>query len=186
MGSRFRLRILDFDIENRPLAYLGQGFTTAEVTAIAWGWMGDPKSITVRLLGVHDPGAMLDDFRNVYDQADIVTGHFIRAHDLPIINAALMEAGLPLLDQKLTVDTKLDMVKRKDLSGSQENLAAMFGLPEKKAHMSNTKWREANRLTPDGLKLTEQRAKSDVRQHMAMYKHMLERGMLKAPRVWRP
>ena len=29
------LRVLDFDIENRPLSYLGSDFTTAEVTAIA-------------------------------------------------------------------------------------------------------------------------------------------------------
>ena len=184
MGSK--LQILDFDIENRPLAYLGQGFTTAEITAIAWGWMGKPKTIQVRMLGVHDPGAMLDEFRHAYDQADVVTGHYIRAHDLPIINAAMIEFGLPILDAKLTVDTKLDLVKRKDLSASQENMSSMFGIREGKAHMSNTKWREANRLTPEGLKMSEKRAAGDVRQHMAMYKIMVERNLLKAPRVWRP
>lgn len=181
-----KLRILDFDCENRPLAYLGQGFTTAEVTCIAWCWTDDLGSLTSRLLGVHDPGAMLDDFRRVYDLADMVTGHYIRMHDLPIINAALMEAGLPGLEQKLTCDTKLDLVKRKDLSASQENLASMLGLPEMKAHMSNTNWREANRLTPEGLKLTAERAMSDVVQHMALRKELLKRELLGPPRVWRP
>jgi hypothetical protein len=181
-----KLRILDFDIENRPLAYLGHDYTTAEVTAIAWCWVGEPKTLTCRLLGVHDPGAMLSDFWSVYDEADLVTGHYIRMHDLPIINAALMEFGMPGLDEKLTCDTKLDLVKRKDLSTSQENLSSMLGISEMKAHMSNTSWREANRLTPEGLKLTAERVMSDVVQHMAMRKRLIERELLGPPRMWRP
>jgi hypothetical protein len=38
-------RVLDFDIENRPLTYLGSDFTTAEVTAIAWAWT-DARDVT--------------------------------------------------------------------------------------------------------------------------------------------
>jgi hypothetical protein len=129
---------------------------------------------------------MLDDFYRVYCEADLVTGHYIRMHDLPMLNAAYMEWGLPGLSEKLTCDTKLDLVKRKDLSASQENLASMLGLSERKAHMSNTMWREANRMTPEGLKLTAERVMNDVVQHMAMRKRMLEREMLGPPRMWRP
>jgi hypothetical protein len=42
---------LDFDIENRPLTYLGSDFTTAEVTAIAWAWTDAPQHVTCHLLG---------------------------------------------------------------------------------------------------------------------------------------
>ena len=180
------IRVLDFDIENRPLAYLGQGFTTAEVTAIAACWVGEPKSIVCWVLGREYPDLMLREFRKLYDQADMVTGHYIRNHDLPILNGAMMEYGFHPLDEKLTSDTKNDLVKKKDLSASQENLASMLGLPEMKAHMSNTNWREANRLTPEGLRLTAERAMSDVIQHMALRKRLLERGLLGPPRVWKP
>lgn len=180
------IRILDFDIENRPLGYLGEGFTTAEVTAIAACWLGQPKSMKVWLLGRHTPTAMFTGFQALYDQADLVIGHYIRNHDLPIVNAGLMELGLPCLTEKLTCDTKNDLVKRKDLSASQENLAAMFGLALGKAHMSNTDWRKANRLTLEGIRLSKERVTSDVKQHMALYEILVERNLLRAPKVWRP
>jgi hypothetical protein len=181
-----KVRILDFDIENRPLGYLGQGFTTAEVTAIAACFHGEPKSMRVWLLGRDKPVDMFRGFVKMYDEAHIVTGHYIRNHDLPIINAGLMELGLSCLDEKLSQDTKNDLVKRKDLSASQENLSGMFNLPLGKAHMSNNDWRKANRLTPEGLKLSDARARGDVRQHIQLYRILVERNLLKAPRVWRP
>lgn len=87
------LRILDFDIENRPLSYLGQDFTTAEITAIAAGFTDSERIScwTLKLGG--DSTDMLTAFRRMYDRADMVTGHYIRRHDLPIINGALLEHG---------------------------------------------------------------------------------------------
>lgn len=180
-------RILDFDIENRPLSYLGQDFTTAEITAIAACWHGRPGTMKVWLLGRDEPKAMLEGFREMYDAADMVTGHYIRMHDLPIINGSLVERGLPPLDQKLTCDTKLDLVKRGPvISASQENLSTMLGLAPPKIHMNTVLWREANRLTDEGLKLTYKRAVSDVIQHMALRAALVKRGLLSPPRVWRP
>jgi len=181
-----RLRILDFDIENRPLTYLGNDYTTAEITAIAACFVDEPKSVVCWLLGRDDPKDMLREFRVLYNWSDMVTGHYIRKHDLPIVNGAMLEYGLGPLDEKLTSDTKLDLVKRKDLSASQENLGAMLGIQDSKVHMSNAMWREANRLTPEGLKLTAQRAIGDVMQHMAMRKKLIERNLLGPPRTWRP
>src|SRR5262249_41684765 len=107
-------RILDFDIENRPLTYLGGDFTTAEITAIACGWADRPDDYIACFLlyAATEPNAksMLKSFRVHYDRADIVTGHYIRKHDLPIINGAMTELGLPPLGPKLTIDTKLDLV----------------------------------------------------------------------------
>jgi len=181
-----KLRILDFDCENRPLAYLGGDFTTGELTAIAACFIDEPKSIRVWLLGRDNPVTMLQEFRKLYDEADIVTGHFIRGHDLPLISGALLEYELPPLSEKLTSDTKLDLVKHKHLSASQENLAAALGVAAPKVGMSNADWREANRLTPVGLDKTYRRVVGDVRQHMAMRQRLIELDLLGAPRMWYP
>lgn len=180
------LRVLDLDIENRPIAYLGGDFTTAEITAIAWCWVGRPKTLTSRVLGDVELRPILMDFAAVYAEADLVTGHFIRGHDLPVINGALMEQGLPPLGQKMTSDTKLDLVSRKYVSASQENLAEMLGVAASKYHMSNAMWREANRLTKKGRELTKKRVEDDVLQHMALRAVLIERGLLGGPKVWRP
>lgn len=180
------LRILDFDIENRPLSYWVPDRPTAEITAIAWAFTDQPRHVEVVLLGRDDPRDMLERFVAAYDAANLVTGHYIRKHDLPIVNGALMEAGLPTLGPKLTQDTKLDMVRKADIPATQEFLADMLGVAAPKYHMTQTKWREANRLTPEGLALTEKRVTDDVRQHMNLREAMLKAGLLKAPRVWRP
>ena len=179
-----RLRILDFDIENRPLAYLGQDFTTGEITAIAAMFHGEPTSMRVWLLGRDAPIDMLEGFRSMYDAADLVTGHFIRGYDLPVINGAMVEYSLPSLGDKVTVDTKIDLVKHKYLSASQENLCQALGIRASKFHMTNAMWREANRLTPAGLALTEKRATYDVKQHIQLYRRLVELGHLGPPREW--
>lgn len=179
------LRILDFDSECRPLAYLGQDYTSGEVTAIAASWVGEDK-VWVRLLGRHTPEEMLGGFLDLYNQADIVTGHFIRGHDLPVINGALLEHGLPMLGSKMTSDTYKDINKAKYLSLSQESLGAMYGLSHRKEHMNQPQWRKANRLTPSGLKETRRRVAGDVRQHKELRLKLIEAGALKAPRRWCP
>lgn len=183
-----KLRILDFDIENRPLAYLGQDFTTAEITSIAACWHGEPLSMRVWLLGRNKPVTMLAGFRRMYDAADMVTGHYIRKHDLPVINGALLEYDLPPLDAKLTCDTKLDLLDSKYLSLSMENLSTVLGLDgqHKKVHMSNAMWREANRLTPEGLRLTRERVVGDILLHMKLREVLVERDLLTSPKTWRP
>lgn len=178
-------KVLDFDIENRPLAYLGPDYMTAEITAIAAGWM-DEEKIHVWALGEVDGRTMLDGFRRLYDQADRVTGHYIRKHDLPIINGAMLEHGLTPLTEKMTSDTKLDLVKFQQLSASQENLSEMLGVGAGKFHMNQPRWREANRLTPEGIALTKKRVTDDVRQHRELRRKMIELGALKPPRMWRP
>lgn len=181
------VRVLDFDLENRPLSYLGQDFTTAEVTAIAACFHDDRASMRVWLLGQDRPEAIVEEFREMYDSADIVTGHFIRGHDLPKINGTMIEYGRAPLDEKLSVDTKLDLLKHGHIiSASQENLCAMLGLAAPKVQMNTVKWRAANRLTPEGLEYTRKRAVGDVVQHIALYRALVKRGLLGAPRVWRP
>ena len=179
------LRILDFDIENRPLTYLGSDFTTAEVTAISWAWCDQPEDVTVYLLGEAELPDILRAFCAAYEQADVVTGHFILGHDLPMINGALMEFGMPALSDKLVSDTKVHLLRAKGLSKSQESLGAMFHLDHDKVQMNQFKWRAANRLTPEGLALVRERVTGDVKQHMAMRLELDRLGYLSPPRLWR-
>jgi hypothetical protein len=178
------LRLLDFDIENRPLSYWADR-PSAEVTAIAWSWVGERK-IHSALLGEMELPELLESFRVFYDQADMVTGHYIRKHDLPHLNGALMELQLPKLGAKLASDTKCDLIRRGDLPASQEALAGYLGLTAPKVHMTQADWREANRLTPEGLRRTRQRVEGDVRQHKELRERMVELGWLRLPKVWSP
>lgn len=179
-------RTLDFDIENRPLAYLGSDFTTAEVTAIAWAWVDKPKTVHFALLGIDDPEIMLEAFRSDYDKADIVTGHYIREHDLPIINGALLEYQHDPLSEKETLDTKLDLKTLKGISKSQENLCAALGIEAPKIHMNNAMWRASNRLTKQGIEWTRQRVVGDVIQHMQLRKKLIELDYLSSTKIWTP
>lgn len=186
LATKRKLKILDFDIETRPLSYWVPTQPTAEITVIASCWTDDRTSMEVLALGLLSPVEMLERFLIRYNAADMVTGHYIRAFDLPTINGALMEYGLPLLGPKLTCDTRLDMVKKKGIPASQEYLGALFELDTQKHHMTQQDWRKANRLARGGIDGAITRAKSDVDQHMQLRKAMLEEKLLKAPRMWYP
>lgn len=179
------MRVLDFDIENRPLSYLGSDFTTAEVTAISWAWADDPQHVSVYLLGESELRDILSAFVSAYNDADMVTGHFIRGHDLPMVNGALVELGMPVLADKLVQDTKVDFVRTKGISLSQESLGAMLRLDHQKVVMNQAKWRAANRLTPAGLAEVRQRVVGDVRQHIQLREELSKLGYLAAAKMWR-
>jgi DNA polymerase elongation subunit (family B) len=177
-------KILDFDIEARPLGWYGGDWVHKEVTAIAWSFGG-----TVDFSLIHKNGGemeMLMDFQHAFNEADIVTGHYVRGFDLPVLQMAYMEYELPLLGQKMVHDTKIDLLKSQGHSKSQENLAAELGIAAPKIKMTTADWRSANRLEPAGLKLVRDRVVGDVKQHMAMRNEMMNRGWLRPPRVWTP
>lgn len=177
-------RILDFDIENRPISYLGSDFTTADITAIACSWVGE-KKVHCWMLGEVDYVEMLTEFTKFFREADVVTGHYIRQHDLPIISGALFEFNLPKLGRKLTSDTKTDLRIMGGISKSQESLAGVLDLPGSKYHMTQDMWRDANRLTPTGIELTRKRVCDDVVQHKHLREVLVRRNMLNPPVLWR-
>lgn len=179
------MRVLDFDVEARPLHWISGDYVSKEITAMAWAWCDHPEQVTCYLLGETDPVAMLQAFRAAYEHADMVTGHFIRGYDLPMVNGALTEYRLPSLPDKLTHDTKLDLIRRQGLSGSQENIGAMLGLEHDKVKMNQATWRAANRLTPEGLAAVRARVIGDVQQHIEMRGRLLSLGYLGAPVLWK-
>lgn len=179
------MRVLDFDCEARPLHWIASDYVSKEITAIAWAWTDDPAHVSCVLLGDTDPVSMLEQFRAAYDQADLVTGHFIRGYDLPMINGAMTEYQRPALGDKLSHDTKIDLLRRAGLSSSQENLGAMLHLAHGKVKMDQRTWRDANRLTPDGLAAARERVIGDVQQHIEMRRRLLELGYLGPPVLWK-
>jgi hypothetical protein len=177
--------VLDFDIENRPLSYLGSDFTTSEITAIAAGIYPVQESITSKLLKTPDSALpMLEWFVELWNLADVVTGHYILAHDIPIINGALTEHRMPNLKPKLVSDTKIHGHAGKGISKSQESLSDILGVEAEKYHMTQARWRDANRLTFTGLVETRTRVEGDVHQHMLMRAEMIRLGKLGRPVLW--
>lgn len=183
IGKR-NLRILSFDCEARPLSWLGGDFVTKEITAIAAQFIGE-KAIYCAALGEVTTEEMLAGFVQLYDEADVVTGHYIRGYDLPVVNGALAEFGFRPLSSKLSHDTKNDLINSSGISKSQESLGAMLGLVAPKIQMNQSRWREANRLTEEGIKFTKERVIGDVKQHIQLRSALLERGMLGPPKIWK-
>jgi hypothetical protein len=187
------LRILDFDIENRPYAYWYDGNTTDFPIAIAWSWVGDD---TVHHRGLiwsdmesqQTLAAALDhlifDFLEAYNEADLVTGHYIRKHDLPILNGTCVRMGLPNMQPKLNQDTKMDFAKVGGMSLSQENLAYMARLDKQKKHMPVAAWEEAYLLTGEGFEEAKDRVVSDVQTHKLLRDEYA--CYMKPPKIWRP
>ena len=50
LAEERELRVLDFDIENRPLSYWVPDMPTCDITSIASAWVGDNDSMKVDLL----------------------------------------------------------------------------------------------------------------------------------------
>lgn len=179
------LRVLDFDVECRPLHWIANDFVSKEVTAVSWAWVDDPTHVTVYLLGQTSLPTILKAFVRAYNEADLVTGHYIRGFDLPLLNGALTEFQLPVLGDKMTHDTKLDLTRRHGISSSQESISSMLDLRHPKVQMNQTKWRAANRLTRTGLKEARKRVTGDVKQHIEMRARLMELGYLAPPQMWR-
>jgi hypothetical protein len=184
--TRRPLRILDFDTECRPMHY-NEWRPESQITAIAWSWIGDDEVQVVSLdQDVQNESLMLLDFLRYYDAADIVTGHYIRKHDLPLLNDHSLRLLAGSLGPKLTQDTQADMAAVKSMGKSQDNLAVTFGMTEEKHHMTGADWRLANELGPEGTELTRLRVTNDVKQHKAIRQELLNMGALSEPKLWIP
>ena len=181
-----RQRILDFDSECRPMHY-SEFRAESQITGIAWSWVGeDAVHCAILEQDLSNEQDMLQQFMDAFNQADMVTGHYLRRHDLPLVIDHCARLGVPWPRQILVQDTKVDLVRMNGLGQSQENLATAFGLAEEKHHMCGASWRVANALTPEGQAGTRKRVVDDVIQHTALRAELLKRGMLRPPRMWRP
>lgn len=189
-------RELCFDLENRPLAYWYDGQTTSEITAFGWKWSDEPDVHTLILRAnqtyVYDGVQAIPyldahlKFREILAGSDLVYGHNIRRHDLPILNAWLLRQQLEPLPELLTTDTLRDYPKRNGLSASLENLAAMYHLDGDKYAMPQPAWERANQLVPDGTDKARIRVTSDVLLQEQLRGKLLSLNLLRPPRRWSP
>lgn len=193
-------RVLCFDLENRPLAYWYDGQTTSEITAFGWKWADEsrPRAMILQRDGYYaeadergrenimNARFAHDWFRDELASADLVYGHNIRKHDLPMFNAWLLRLQRDPLPPLLTTDTLRDYPKRNGMSASLENLAAMYDLGGEKFGMSQPMWERANQLTDDGVALARKRVVSDVLLQERLRDKLLSLGLLKEPRRWQP
>lgn len=183
-------RILDFDSECRPMHY-SEWRPESQLTAIAWSLVTPARNNRIhhRVLeqDMSNEREMLEDFLKAYDDADVVMGHYIRKHDLPLLNDHCLRLGLKPISErggKWTIDTKMDAVSIKALGMSQDNLSVMLQLDNAKHHMSGADWRIANGLSPEGQADSVERVTSDVRQNIELYYAMKDIGALRPMRRW--
>lgn len=179
-----KFRILDFDIECRPLSYMGHDYTTSEITVIAAKFVDDEGEPDCWALGEVTPEEMLSGFLEKYNTCGMVTGHYIRGFDLPRVNQSLLEFGFAPLSNKLTHDTCSDLIKQQGFSKSQENLGELYQIMNPKVGMSQTKWRSANRLRTEGISMAKERAIGDVIQHIELRQKLIDTGQLGKPKMW--
>jgi hypothetical protein len=189
------VKILDFDVECRPMAWYAGDMVTKEITAIAWRfvhkpedstkcWLLEPSETWAKHLAKRQAG--LEKFLEAYHEAEMVTGHYIRGFDLPLVNAACFRLGYPPLEQKLAEDTKSDLTKLSGLSKAQQNLAAYLDTKHDKPNMNTHLWEVANALVREGRNESRRRVVGDVNQHVEFRNSLIETGHLCRPRVWYP
>jgi hypothetical protein len=180
-----KLRIVDFDCECLPGHWIGGDYVSKVITAVAWSWMDEDS---VQFMTHYDWTAteMAITMREVLTEADVVTGHYIRGFDLPLVNGALLNAGKEGLSKLTTIDTKLDLRKNMGRSQSQENLGAMLGLTLPKVDMRLAEWEAFNLRRNGGKDAGVARVCGDVRQHKELYATLRDIGWLGTPKTWSP
>lgn len=127
-------RLLVFDIEATNLK-ADFGF----VLCVSWKYVGENKVNTLRIDKSpnyrQDPindSWILEKFAKVYNDADVVIGHYTWKFDRKFINARLMRYGLAPLVQTAFVDTWRTSHDHLALSSNRlASIVSFFGLPEK-------------------------------------------------------
>lgn len=183
------LRVLDFDCETMAAGFADPQWVPQKVTCIAWSWVGSDH-VEVQTCGgsaglYEEPWRrrdLLAAFREVYDTADMVTGHNLLRFDLPVLNADMIRLGLPPLGPKLVQDT-MRLPRTKGLKKGQDNLAGLVETYERKLALDWQQWEDAY-ATP-GWPVVKDRARSDVIMHKELRAALLERGLLRSPIHWR-
>lgn len=193
------LRTLDFDIETVAAGFADPQWVPNRTVAWAYAWADAKENpghedrggydVTVAALPVADfydkeaRRAFLAPLLEAIGGADVVTGHNLLRFDLPVLNAECLLLGLPPLRPVAVQDT-IRVPKAKGFKKGQDNMSHALGVKEEKMPLSWAQW-EAAYGEPD-LATVKERCASDVRMHLTMREEMLQRGWLRAPRMWRP
>lgn len=196
-------RKLCFDIETMPVGF-SDWDPEAEIVAICTYWIGEKEKPKYWLVRPENVKQTLREFREEYQQANLVVGQYIRKFDLPTINGAMMMHGLQVLEQMMTSDTKDDWGKKRGVSASLESLLVYYQTMDRmvsvhgklyKAHLGKAHWRLIYRalcsLRTDAwsvaqLNLLRSRCEGDVLATAKVFQKMIKLGHLREPKMWRP
>jgi hypothetical protein len=145
--------------EGKPVAYLAPGFLKYELE---------------RLIMPLREGNVL------------VVGHNAVRYDLPMLNGTLVKLGRPPLGSLLVSDTYAHLVKSDyAYSKSLGNMAERFGI-QAKGSMSEYAWERVYEGDPEYLEKLKRYNIGDVQVTLELRRVLLERGILKPARVWKP
>jgi DNA polymerase elongation subunit (family B) len=112
-----KLKVLVFDIENEPdtaLIYGRRKINVSEdqildygrITHVGYSFMNEYTTNVIALTSdEHTEKELLEAFVEVYNQADIVSGHNLKRFDIKKLNARLVVNGLEALQPKPCIDT---------------------------------------------------------------------------------
>jgi hypothetical protein len=179
-ATKRQLRILAFDIENKPGTYGGGDYTFPKVTAIGAQFLDDDEPVAW-CLARNKPQKMRRDalaFGKLWDRADIVLGHNIRRHDVKILNGLYTALDEPLLGRKRMIDTYCDQPKMAGISRSLENICARWECPVEKLHMPEHIWEQAYDGIPEAVERMRERVTTDVRMSIWLFHELRRRGLL--------
>jgi hypothetical protein len=180
-------RILDFDMESMAAGFADPAWVPQKITCIAWSWIGYDavNSVISTQMGFFIPSIraeMLAQFMPVFEQADMVTGHNLLRHDLPLLRAECLRLGLAPPKPKMVQDT-MRLGKTKGLKKGQDNLGGLLRTQQEKQAMDWEAWEQA--YEDPTWQLVRDRAESDVVMHKEVRQKMLDRGgWLSSPVPW--
>ncbi len=182
------LSILDFDTESLAAGFADPAWVPQAVTCCAWSWIGDDH-VDVTICGFD--GFFVPKVRartilplvEAIRSADMVTGHNLWRHDLPLLQSECKRLKLGSLGSVLVQDT-MWQGKTKGFKKGQDNLARLLRVNDEKLSLDWQAWWDA--YAEKGWPIVKERCVSDVIQHKAMREAMLAEGWLKAPRRWYP
>ena len=178
---------MDFDVETIAAGFADPQWVPNRITAIAWSWLHEDDVHTRTILDYTRGltpfldafflgcGPLLKEFVEVFNQADVVTGHNIGRFDLGVMNAELMRRQLPVLEKKPVIDT-IRLKRSKGFKKGQDVMADVLDVPAEKKAMNWAQWQRAY-ATP-GWPEVRERVSGDVIQHKLLLGRLLELGYL--------
>lgn len=182
-------KILTFDLEARPTAWIGGDYVGRSLTAYAFKYLGEDKTYRDAIKpGDYDHWAMMvEHLAEAVDEATLCVGHYVRGFDFPLLNADLERVGAPSLSRRLSIDTKIDRLQGDGLSQSLENLANRYELDTQKMPMREPMWEEFNLWqTERSRKWVIERVVTDVQGTEQLFVALEKAGRLKTPAAWDP
>ena len=181
-------RILDFDVETVAAGFADPNWVPQKITCVAWSWIGSDQvesriCTPLGLFGRPDlRSAMLAALLDQIKRADMLTGHNIERFDLPVINAEAMRLGLEPVREVLVQDT-MRFLRSKGFKKGKDNLGHLLETRTQELPLDWQAWEDA--YGDDGWKTIRLRAETDVLGHKEIREKLLDREIVRPPRVWR-